>query len=43
MMPSNRITNKRHATIRVSLCDELNLRTGNVVDLERTVVDGEQV
>lgn len=37
------ITSKRQATLPVSLCQELGLRPGGKVDLDRRVVDGETV
>ena len=33
-MPSIKITSKRQATIPARVCEELNLRPGDVVDLE---------
>ena len=37
------ITSKRQATLPAALCQELGLRPGGKVDLDRRVVDGETV
>ena len=37
------ITSKRQATLPVALCQELGLRPGGKVDLDRRVVNGETV
>ena len=42
-MRTLKITSKRQATLPAALCEELGLRPGGKVDLDRRVVDGETV
>ncbi len=39
-MPSVTLTSKRQATFPKDLCDELDLRPGDLLDLERRIIDG---
>jgi bifunctional DNA-binding transcriptional regulator/antitoxin component of YhaV-PrlF toxin-antitoxin module len=43
IMRAMTITSKRQATLPVALCQELGLRPGEKVDLDRRVIDGETV
>ena len=43
VMRAMTITSKRQATLPVALCQELGLRPGEKVDLDRRVVNGETV
>jgi len=42
-MPSLTLTSKRQATFPVQLCEELNLRPGDTIDVEPAEVAGERV
>ena len=42
-MPTMTLTAKRQATLSRELCEELGIRPGDQIDVERAIVDGQPV